>query len=47
MAGVLAGAIAQGLSVPSSLFIIGTLFVFATVILILKGKHLIGFKAFN
>ncbi|WP_283786299.1 MFS transporter [Bermanella sp. WJH001] len=47
MAGVLAGAIAQGLSVPLSLFIIGALFVVATVILILKGKHLIGFKAFN
>ena len=47
MAGVLAGAIAQGLNVPSSLFIIGALFVVATAILLLKGKHLIGFKAFN
>ena len=47
MAGVLAGAIAQGLNVPSSLFVIGLLFVVATVILMVKGKHLTGFKSFN
>ncbi|MFY0641371.1 MAG: MFS transporter [Bermanella sp.] len=47
MAGVLAGAIAQGLNVPSSLFVIGLLFVVATVILMVRGKHLTGFRSFN
>jgi MFS family permease len=47
MAGVLAGAIAQGLNVPSSLFFIGGVFICLTFILMIKGKHLLGFKAFT
>ena len=47
MAGVLAGAIAQGLNVPSSLFVIGALFIIATLLLMVKGKHLVGFRTFN
>ncbi len=44
MAGVLAGAVAQGISVPASLYMIGILFVVFTIILAIKGHSL---KAFN
>jgi hypothetical protein len=47
MAGVLAGAIAQGVSVPVSLYVIGSLFVVLTLLLALKGHHLKGFKRFT
>lgn len=46
-AGVLAGAIAQGVSVPFSLYVIGGLFVVLTLWLTLKGRHLKGFEKFE
>jgi len=47
MSGVLAGAIAQGFSVPTSLYVISLLFVVCTIWLGLKGRHLMGFKRFG
>jgi MFS family permease len=47
MSGVLAGAIAQGLSVPLSLYVVGIVFIVATVWLGLKGQHLLSFKRFG
>jgi MFS family permease len=47
MAGVLAGAIAQGVSVPMSLYVIGGLFILATTWLAVKGTHLKGFTRFK
>jgi hypothetical protein len=44
MAGILAGAVAQGISVPASLYMIGALFIVLTVILTVKGDSLRGFK---
>jgi MFS family permease len=47
MAGVLAGAIAQGISVPASLYVIGVLFVVLTLLLFVSGQHLKSFKQFT
>lgn len=47
MAGVLAGAIAQGLNVPASLYVIGGVFICATCLLMFKGKYLLLFSRFN
>lgn len=47
MAGVIAGALAQGFSVPVSLYVIATLFVLMTWILAFKGQHLLKFKRFS
>ncbi len=45
-AGMFAGAMAQGINVPSSLYIIGALFVVSTVVLAIKGTHLKAFVRF-
>ena len=46
MAGVLAGAVAQGISVPASLYMIGGLFIILTLLLALKGHNLRAFNSF-
>jgi len=47
MSGVLAGAIAQGMSVPLSLYVISGLFIVTTLWLGLKGRHLLAFRRFG
>ena len=47
MSGVLAGAIAQGISVPFSLYVASGVFIVATLWLGLKGKHLLMFRRFG
>ncbi|MEH6347611.1 MAG: MFS transporter [Bermanella sp.] len=47
MAGVLAGALAQGVSVPFSLYVISILFIFLTLLLSIKGKYLKQFYHFK
>ena len=47
MSGVLAGAIAQGISVPFSLYVVSGVFIVATLWLGLKGKHLLMFRRFG
>jgi len=47
MTGVLAGAVAQGISVPASLYMIGALFVVFTIILAIKGHSLRAFNRFT
>lgn len=47
MAGVLAGALAQGVSVPFSLYVISILFIFLTLLLSVKGTYLKQFYHFR
>jgi hypothetical protein len=47
MAGVLAGAIAQGVSVPFSLYVVGGLFIALTLMLFIKGQHIKRFDSFS
>lgn len=47
MAGVLAGAIAQGVSVPFSLYVVGGLFITLTLMLFIKGQHIKRFDSFS
>lgn len=47
MSGVLAGAMAQGLSVPMSLYVVGCVFILSTLWLGFKGRHLLLFKRFG
>lgn len=47
MSGVLAGALAQGFSVPMSLYVIALIFIAMTSVLALRGQHLIQFKRFS
>ena len=47
MAGVLAGALAQGVNVPFSLYVISALFIFLTLLLSIKGRILKQFYHFR